>query len=108
MEQLEKLKRLVGLNPNDSEEDDILQFCLDNASDIICDIRNSNKVEKKYKNRQISIAIEIYNKMGAEGQISHNENGIYRTYEKGDISDSVINKITPVARTPFSKVRIVE
>lgn len=103
--QLQKLKGLVG---NPIGEDEILQFCLDNAGDIICDIRNSDKVENVYLNRQISIAIEIYNKRGAEGQVGHSENGLGRSYEKGDISDTVINKITPVARTPFSKIRVIE
>lgn len=103
--QLQRLKKLVG-NPNN--EDEILQFCLDNASDIICEIRNSDKVESQYLTRQLNIAIEIYNKRGAEGQTSHNENGLARTYESGDISDSVINKITPVVKTPLSKVRVIE
>lgn len=103
--QLQRLKKLVG-NPNN--EDEILQFCLDNASDIICEIRNSDKVESQYLTRQLNIAIEIYNKRGAEGQTSHDENGLARTYESGDISDSVINKITPVVKTPLSKVRVIE
>lgn len=103
--QLQKLKGLVG---NPIGEDEILQFCLDNAGDIICDIRNSDKVENVYLNRQISIAIEIYNKRGAEGQVGHDENGLVRIYEKGDVSDTVINKITPVAKTPFSKIRVIE
>lgn len=105
MSQLLKLKSLVG---NPSNEDDILQFYLDNASDIICDIRNSDKVEKKYLSTQIKIAIELYNKRGAEGQISHSENGIGRAYEKSDISPSLLMNITPVAKTPFSQVRVVE
>lgn len=103
--QLQKLKSLVA---NPIGEDEILQFCLDNAGDIICDIRNSDKVENVYLNRQISIAIEIYNKRGAEGQVGHDENGLVRIYEKGDVSDTVINKITPVAKTPFSKIRVIE
>lgn len=103
--QLVRLKELVG-NPED--EDEILRFCLDSASDIICDIRNSDRVEDIYLTRQISIAIEIYNKRGAEGQITHNENGIARTYSQADISNSVIRKITPVIRTIGGKVRVIE
>lgn len=103
--QLELLKSLVG-SPTDKDE--ILEFCLDNAKDIICDIRNSNDVEDKYKSAQISIAIEIYNKRGAEGQTSHIENGLGRTYEGGDISSSVISRITPMVKSPFSKVRDVK
>ena len=104
MEQLALLKSLLG---NPSESDDVLQFYLDNASDIICDIRNSNVVENKYKSTQIKIAIEMYSKRGAEGQISHSENGITRMYEKSDISPSLINNITPILKTPFSTVRVV-
>lgn len=105
MEQLEKLKIMVG---NPSDEDDILDFCLDSASEIICDIRNSDIVENKYLTTQIRIAIEIYNKMGAEGQTSHDENGIVRTYEKGNISNSLISRITPMVKTPSSEVRVID
>mgnify|MGYP001187637373 CR=1 FL=1 len=104
MSQLDKLRELLG-NPDDS--DAILQFCLDRAKDIICDIRNSDKVEEKYLNTQLSIAIEIYNKRGAEGQLVHNETGIDRTYSSADISPEIIRTITPVVKTPFSKVRKV-
>ena len=105
MSQLLKLKSQLG---NPSNEDDILEFCLERASDIICDIRNSDKVEKKYLSMQVAIAIEVYNKRGAEGQGSHTENGISRVYERGDISRSLISKITPIAKTLNSTVRVIE
>lgn len=105
MEQLEKLK--IQLD-NPDVNDGILIFCLDRAKDIICDIRNSDKVENKYLTTQIAIAIEIYNKRGAEGQGSHTENGISRVYVNGDISHHLIRKITPIAKTPSSKVRVIE
>jgi len=104
-QQLQRLRSQLG---NPSDEDDVLEYCLERASDIICDIRNSDKVEKKYLTTQIAIAIEIYNKRGAEGQTSHTENGISRVYASGDISHHLIRKITPVAKTPSSKVRVIE
>jgi len=104
MTQLELLKELLG---NPSASDAILQFCLDCASDVICDIRNTNTVESKYTNIQIKIAIEIFNKRGAEGQTGHSENSISRAYESGDISPSLISQITPFVRTPYSEVRVV-
>lgn len=104
MTQLQKLKLLLG---NPQESDDLLQFYLDDARDIICDLRNSTDVESKYSNIQIKIAIELFNKRGAEGQTSHSENGISRSYEKGDISQSLLGQITPIAKTPFSIVRVV-
>lgn len=104
MEQLQKLK--VQLD-NPDVDDGILIFCLDRAKDIICDIRNSDKVETMYLNTQISIAIELYNKRGAEGQLAHTENGISRTYSSADISREIIRTITPVVKTPNSSVRVI-
>jgi len=102
--QLELLKLLLG---NPSVDDAVLQFCLDNAKDIICELRNSDKVESQYINIQTKMAIEIFNKMGAEGQTGHVENGITRTYEKADVSDSLVSKVTPFVKTPYSSVRVV-
>ena len=104
MSQLTKLKALLG---SPSESDDVLQFYLDNASDIICDLRFSNVVETEYLTAQLKIAMELYSKRGAEGQITHNENGIARTYEKSDVSPSTLAQITPFMRTPFSTRRVV-
>lgn len=104
MSQLTTLKSLLGSTP---ESDDVLQFYLDVAKDIICELRNSTSVEEKYLTVQIQIAVELYNKRGAEGQTAHNENGIARTYEKADVSPSLLGKITPFARTPYSTVRVV-
>lgn len=104
MSQLSSLRELLG---NPPESDVILQFYLDSARDIICEIRNSNLVETKFMNTQLKMAIEMYNKAGAEGQTSHSENGMVRTYEASDISPSLIGKVTPVAKTPFSSIRMV-
>lgn len=104
MSQLQSLRELLG---NPPESDAILQFYLDRARDIICDIRNSNLVETKYMTTQLQMAIEMYNKSGAEGQTAHSENGMVRTYEASDISPSLLAKVTPIAKTPFSSVRMV-
>lgn len=104
MNQLLLLKSLLG---NQEVSNELLQFYLDSARDIICDIRNSDKVESKYLNIQVKMAIEMFNKRGAEGQVGHSENGISRTYEKADISESLISQITPMVKTPFSTVRVI-
>lgn len=105
MSQLSLLRELLD-NPSDS--DSVLQFYLDNARDIICELRNSDIVESKYSNTQIKIAIELYNKRGAEGQTSHTENGISRNYESADVSPSLLREITPMVKTPFSTIRVVQ
>lgn len=50
---------------------------------------------EKYENEQIEIAKYFINKMGAEGELSHSEGGITRTYEAGDIPASLRARITP-------------
>lgn len=104
MTQLEKLKLLLE-NPQVSDE--LLQLLLDNAGEIICEIRNTDIVETKYLGVQVSMAVEMFNKRGAEGQLGHGENGISRTYESGDISYSILSKITPRVKTPFSPIKVV-
>jgi len=103
--QLQKLKKLLG---SQNSEDEILEFLLENAAEIITNIRCTDIVEPQYLNTQLSIAIELYNKMGAEGQTGHNENGISRSYESGDISKSVLSRITPRAHSVSDSVRIIE
>lgn len=42
--------------------------------------------------------VEIYGKAGGEGQTSHSENGISRTYERAWISDSLFYGLPNYAR----------
>jgi hypothetical protein len=105
--QSSQLLSLKELLENPSVSDSVLQFYLDCARDIICELRNTDMIETKYLTIQIRMAVEMFNKIGAEGQIGHSENGIARTYEKADISDSLLSKITPAVKTPFSETRIV-
>ena len=53
-------------------------------------------VPAEYEHIQLQIAVELFSKRGAEGQISHNENGINRTYEAADVSPSLLRRIVPV------------
>ena len=105
MSQLENLKLLIPEAP--VAENALLELYLEMASDIICNLRNSDIVEVKYLTTQLKIAVEIYSKRGAEGQTSHSENGVNRTYEKADISASLLSQITPFVTTPFSMVRTI-
>ena len=52
-------------------------------------------VPKRYEMLQCEIASYLLNKRGAEGETSHSENGISRSYENGDVPDSLLNTITP-------------
>ena len=57
-------------------------------------------VPAKYERLQIEIAVYLVNKMGAEGQTVHIENGIHRTYESASIPDSMLKAVIPLAKIP--------
>ena len=41
------------------------------------------------------LAAYFINKRGADGETSHSENGISRSYESGDIPPSILRELTP-------------
>lgn len=55
-------------------------------------------VPPKYHALQCEIAAYLYNKQGAEGQLTHSENGVSRSYENGDVPESLMRQITPYGR----------
>lgn len=53
------------------------------------------EVPPRYDFLQCEIAAYLWNKRGAEGETSHNENGISRSYENADVPSSMLNEIVP-------------
>lgn len=86
----------------DTVSDDLLSDLLEQAGAIVLNRRypfgypGGTEVPEQYARIQISIALELYAKMGAEGEMSHSENGISRTYEAGEISPSLLRQIVPM------------
>lgn len=52
-------------------------------------------VPPRYEGRVLEIAAYLLNKRGAEGQTSHSENGVSRSYESASIPESMLSDITP-------------
>lgn len=92
----------VRLKDQTKESDDALLLdCLENAKCAILARRFPygdwpDELETRYKNLQFRIALDLYNKIGAEGQMSHSENGISRTYESSWISEQLLREVTPM------------
>lgn len=61
-------------------------------------IPEGEEVPEKYEALQVQIAIDLYNRRGAEGQISHTENQISRSWSDAQVSPSLLNRIVPVAK----------
>ena len=103
MTENEKLVRLEALISPDTASTDLLQTLLEQAEGIVLNRRypfgppEGAMVPAAYEHIQLQIALELYSKMGAEGQTAHKENGVDRTYESADVSPSLLRRIVPVA-----------
>ena len=98
MTQLERLKIRITENVSDI----VLEDLLESAKAVILSHRfpfgeQPAEIESKYKDLQIRIAVEMYNKIGAEGETSHSENGISRGYSSASVSEELLREITPKA-----------
>lgn len=102
---LERLQMRTG-----EDNTDILEDCIESAKQAILSRRfpygefptNSDGktyVESRYEDLQFRIAMDIYNKIGGEGEMSHSENGISRVYESSWVSDQLLSEITPYCGT---------
>lgn len=56
-------------------------------------------VEPQYEDLQYRIALDLYNKQGAEGELRHDEHSVTRTYESSWISAQLLQEITPYCGT---------
>lgn len=98
----EKLTRLAVLISPDTASDDLLTHLIKQAEGFVLARRypfgvpEDATVPAMYETIQLQIAVELFSKMGAEGQLSHNENGVYRSYESGEVSSSLMKRITPL------------
>ena len=97
----EKIARVSVLISPDTASTDLLSYLVEQAEGIVLNRLNpfgapeGATVPTRYENVTIRIAVELYSKMGAEGQTSHDENGIKRVWESGDVSSSLLKQIVP-------------
>lgn len=94
-EMLSKLKAMT-----DEQVEDVLSTYLDLAGQKILHKAypyddTQTEVPARYQYTQLEVAAYLLNKRGAEGEISHSENGISRSYEDGDIPPSLMREIVP-------------
>ena len=95
-EKLTALKAMIG----GSDTDEVLSAYLKLAGRKIIARAypydpSVTEVPAQYDYLQCEIAAYMLNKRGAEGQISHSENGISRTYENADVPASMLRVVTP-------------
>ena len=100
VEKLSMLRVMVG-QPNEGDwSDDVLLSYLNIAGQKIINRAypyddTVTEVPRRYGYLQCDIATYLLNKRGAEGEISHSENGISRGYASADVPEAMLSEITP-------------
>ena len=75
----------ISLAP-DTDTDEVLDEVLADAEALVLNrmypfgYPDGTAVPPRYERIQIQLAVELYSKRGAEGQTSHSENGISRSW----------------------------
>lgn len=98
----EKVVAVETLIAPDNASKDLLLLLVKQAEGIVLNRRYpfgvpvDAVVPTQYEYTQIRIAVELFTKLGAEGQVMHKENGIERTFESADVSPSLLRQITPL------------
>ncbi len=80
MTQLEKLRFQIGIDG--TAQDTLLQLLLDDAASDLLTWCNRISLPAALEPTQRQIAIIRYNTMGVEGQTSHSEGGVSRSFEE--------------------------
>lgn len=98
MDNLDRLKLRTG-----ETDEALLLDCLESAKSAIMARRYPyeewpEELESRYLDLQFRCAMDLYNKIGAEGETSHSENGVDRGYESSWISESLLREVTPVVK----------
>ena len=99
-EKLIMLRTMVGGNTATDCSDDVLLTYLTIAGQKIINRAypyndEIDVVPKRYGLLQCEIAAYLLNKRGAEGETSHSENGISRSYESADVPMSMMKEVVP-------------
>ena len=97
-----KIAKLEVLISPDTASPDLLLYLIEQSEGIVLNRRypfgvpEGMTVPAQYESIQLRVAVELFSKMGAEGQVSMSENGISRSWEAGDVSPSLLKKIVPL------------
>lgn len=102
MTNLEKLAALIDVDTSDTTEMTLLEIYLSFAESKVLNrlypfgFDEGTEIPPKYNHKVLEIAQYLYERRGSEGEISHSENGIARSYEDADVPSSMLFEITPM------------
>ena len=92
---LERLKIRIPEEENEALLKEVLEtakeFILTHMYPLEDDV-SKYLVPLEYNSLTLDIAVELYNKRGAEGEVAHSENGVSRTYDSASVSSALDRK----------------
>ena len=96
----DELERLRTRIPEERDTN-LLYELLDSAREIILSHRYPygdwpESFPNRYRSLQVDIAEDLYNRIGAAGQLAHSENSISRTWGSEWVSKELLQRITPM------------
>lgn len=98
MTSAEKRAALATTLAPDTDTDEVLDGVLADAEALVLNrmypfgYPDGMAVPSRYERIQIQLAAELYSKRGAEGQTSHSENGISRSWAE---KSALLNRVLP-------------
>ena len=98
MTSTEKREALATMLAPDTDTDEILDGVLVDAESLVLNqmypfgYPDGTDVPSRYERIQIQLAAELYSKRGAEGQTSHSENGIVRSWAE---KSALLKRVLP-------------
>jgi hypothetical protein len=98
MTNAEKMVALATALAPDTATDEVLDGMLADAEALVLNrmypfgYPDDAVVPSRYERIQIQLTVELYSKRGAEGQISHSENGISRTWAE---ESALLKRVMP-------------
>lgn len=82
--QLAKIKRRLGIAPDDNQEDDLISDLFEDAESYFKMLTGSNTVELKYNFMIENVVYKLYGRKGSEGVTSETVDGYSVTYQEWD------------------------
>lgn len=82
--QLAKIKRRLGIAPDDAEENDLIADLVDDAESYFKGLTGTAEIDTKYNFMIENVVYKLYGRKGSEGVTSETVDGYSVTYQEWD------------------------
>ena len=82
--QLAKIKRRLGIAPDDAKENDLLQDLVEDAESYFKSLTGITEIDQKYNFMIENVVYKLYGRKGSEGVTSETVDGYSVTYQDWD------------------------